>query len=1225
MSTAFTGIGTAELAWEAICASLQIVAAPPVLMIEGNPFCRQLLARRWPAVAVLTDIMALVSDDLAAVLLGNSPYELKHRRVFGETSPLSLDRLPAGTLGDVHIAGPPCVDFSALGRRLGFSGPTVGVFLVWARLVCDLAPQQVVIENVPQFPERLLADTLGSRYRLDSAILDPAGLGWPVRRRRRYWVCARRDLPAVGASAASLAGALSREPLPGRVLFFENLERAELPPGMARRFRQYRDERGASLLSVCDLSQNPRVRPAFSLPSRPAPTMTRGCACLYLGAAGRRLSSRELLVGQGLPADPCLARELGVEPLSFDGLSRSCVATMAGNGMHLECVGIAMISALHAWAAGRRPGACPATSSTTRPPVRHHPQAASRSSSSSASSPGVPAGPPVHPLVTEDFETLDAMMGPAWTVHACADLELLARSCFMQGSVPRGGFARHAVSPRDTTLGHSRRAGVDHAHLRRDGPDAGRAPRELFPLPLPGGDRARDACVKEGLAMTLVPACLSLARASTCALCWMEGSVPRPSASPLSAAQAVVLNRICGCAARMVQALVEEDPLTPAAALRKLAGTGEPAPPSSFEVDPDRLDVINPSGQVDVMDSLPSSSRSILSSGVAMFGNWHPGLREGARVWRAGVPAYARIIRLLLSCGKVVLSGFAWATARTFAVAKSGGRQREVWDGSAISLAAERPPKPPDLASPTLFSQLQTRPGEKVYVSKRDARAYFDQLKVPAALRPFFGRAPIRVGDLRRHGGFGRGELEEHLPDDVENSPDVVVFPLCAAWPMGFSWSSYIAQCVLLRVCRRAGLGPDRILAPDRPAPLMGRGVFALATDDVMLFEPSSVSLAPSPSPDAEALDSAMAEAGIVRHEGKDVDRTLDATCIGVDVRGGLRAAPGRARLAALLQAVRCLVKAPLLSPAGLAKLIGHCTWLALLNRPSFAVFHHVYDVTRTVGHGADNIGVPMSPDVLAELLAFVCISPLLEIEFSLPWSSFLLATDASSEFGFGVSVATVSPAAAAALARAAGGPGRYVHIPGDAAAPAGPDPARPRQGKPVSLPVSRSAFRTVISARNKYPAHSGALEAAAVCLGLRWLLRAARRHGSRQLVLIDATAVQGALCKGRSSAPSLRREVRRAGALMLAGGLCVTFAYVPSEFNPADDPSRGVVVPRRARWSAVRAWARSTFGPELPRRRPRDERDWELECRDHAALFPGAWAFWGFLADGRDPDEDSD
>ena len=294
-----------------------------------------------------------------------------------------------------------------------------------------------------------------------------------------------------------------------------------------------------------------------------------------------------------------------------------------------------------------------------------------------------------------------------------------------------------------------------------------------------------------------------------------------------------------------------------------------------------------------------------------------------------------------------------------------------------------------------------------------------------------------------------------------------------------------------------------------------------------------------------------------------------------------------------------------------------------MLNRPSFACFHEVYEITRTAGHANDHLPIKLPGAVLQELLSFVLLAPFLEVEFDKPWGDELIATDASDAFGFGVSVASVGASASASLSRAAVGPGRYVHIAGDEAAPAGSP--RARAGAPVSLPISRSAFRSVISSRRRFAGHSGALEAAAFSLGLRWLLRAGSRHGLRQVFLIDATAVQGAVRKGRSSAPSIRREISRIAALTLAGGLNITYLYVPSEFNPADDPSRGVVVPRRRRLSAVRAWARARLDPAPPvpieptSRRGGPAMDVEWECKEFARRFPEAWAFWDLDDDAED------
>ena len=120
-----------------------------------------------------------------------------------------------------------------------------------------------------------------------------------------------------------------------------------------------------------------------------------------------------------------------------------------------------------------------------------------------------------------------------------------------------------------------------------------------------------------------------------------------------------------------------------------------------------------------------------------------------------------------------------------------------------------------------------------------------------------------------------------------------------------------------------------------------------------------------------------------------------------------------------------------------------------------------------------------------------------------------------------------------------------------------------PKTGKTHHLGVKMSHFRDVLSIRAKYSGHPGALEAAAISLALRWLLRTPVKHSRRVSLLCDAQAVLHAATKGRSSAPSFRYEMRRIAALTLCGDLLIKYVYVPSACNPADAPSRGVAAHR--------------------------------------------------------------
>ena len=84
-------------------------------------------------------------------------------------------------------------------------------------------------------------------------------------------------------------------------------------------------------------------------------------------------------------------------------------------------------------------------------------------------------------------------------------------------------------------------------------------------------------------------------------------------------------------------------------------------------------------------------------------------------------------------------------------------------------------------------------------------------------------------------------------------------------------------------------------------------------------------------------------------------------------------------------------------------------------------------------------------------------------------------------------------------------------------------------------------------------------LEARAFLHSLRWRARTQYFIGSRCIHLLDSQVVLGALRKFRSPAPCLHRVITRCAALILASGAKVILLYVPTEFNPADHPSRQV------------------------------------------------------------------
>jgi hypothetical protein len=118
------------------------------------------------------------------------------------------------------------------------------------------------------------------------------------------------------------------------------------------------------------------------------------------------------------------------------------------------------------------------------------------------------------------------------------------------------------------------------------------------------------------------------------------------------------------------------------------------------------------------------------------------------------------------------------------------------------------------------------------------------------------------------------------------------------------------------------------------------------------------------------------------------------------------------------------------------------------------------------------------------------------------------------------------------------------------------------RQGSCHYLPLQKTDFKTIFSIKANRVEHAGTLEAHGVLLALKRLLRNPRHHSHRGLMLVDAQAVMYALRKGRSSAPTLRRNLRKIAAMELIGDVRLKFGYIPTDSNPADRPSRGLSRP---------------------------------------------------------------
>eukprot|EP00435_Cladocopium_sp_Y103_P021060 s3166_g5.t1 len=110
------------------------------------------------------------------------------------------------------------------------------------------------------------------------------------------------------------------------------------------------------------------------------------------------------------------------------------------------------------------------------------------------------------------------------------------------------------------------------------------------------------------------------------------------------------------------------------------------------------------------------------------------------------------------------------------------------------------------------------------------------------------------------------------------------------------------------------------------------------------------------------------------------------------------------------------------------------------------------------------------------------------------------------------------------------------------------------------SVDPSHWQWKVALSYKWKQPhAHITQLETVAVLDLLRKLMRTKSNHSHKTLLLVDNASVVGILAKGRTTAATLRQPLRRIAAILVATSSRLVVAWIKSEWNPADGPSRWV------------------------------------------------------------------
>lgn len=145
----FTGVGGFDLGFEQagmVCK----------WQVENDPYCIRVLERHWPSVQRYDDICTTKHPNYVDVICG----------------------------------GFPCQDISNAGKRIGIEGKRSGLWAEMFRLVCEVRPRIIVVENVAALLGRGIGRVLGDMaeggYDAEWDVLPACAFGAPHIRERVF-------------------------------------------------------------------------------------------------------------------------------------------------------------------------------------------------------------------------------------------------------------------------------------------------------------------------------------------------------------------------------------------------------------------------------------------------------------------------------------------------------------------------------------------------------------------------------------------------------------------------------------------------------------------------------------------------------------------------------------------------------------------------------------------------------------------------------------------------------------------------------------------------------------------------------------------------------------------------------------------------------------------------------------------------------------------------------
>ncbi|MFB3131575.1 MAG: DNA cytosine methyltransferase [Rhodothermales bacterium] len=183
----FSGIGGLDMGFERAGFEIR-------WMCEIDPFCRKVLRKHWPEVPIYEDVRSIRGSAKEEEEYVSNADEGRRR-----TAQQVLHAGQSHAQGcrvvepiDVLIGGFPCQDISLAGKGAGLDGSRSGLWWEFYRLIGELRPRYVVLENIAALVVRGLPEILGALstlgYDAEWQIVSAASLGAPHLRERLFVV-----------------------------------------------------------------------------------------------------------------------------------------------------------------------------------------------------------------------------------------------------------------------------------------------------------------------------------------------------------------------------------------------------------------------------------------------------------------------------------------------------------------------------------------------------------------------------------------------------------------------------------------------------------------------------------------------------------------------------------------------------------------------------------------------------------------------------------------------------------------------------------------------------------------------------------------------------------------------------------------------------------------------------------------------------------------------------